>query len=225
VIGRNVRLNGVDFTVVGVAPESFTGLDLRVQPGVFVPTAMWARIVRTGVDPLTDRGTRLLTVKGRLARGATRAQASAEAALPGRGLEAAHPTTNRGVKAVVLSELQARIESSPAQATLVPLLTMLAATVLLVGCGNAAGLQLSRAHARRRELAVRLAMGSSCFRLIRQLLTESAIIAAGATVLGLGSRTACSSSCGVSRCPPSYRSLWARRSRAGSWPPRWGSPR
>jgi macrolide transport system ATP-binding/permease protein len=186
VLGKIVRLNGIDFTVIGVAPEEFTGMDQYFKSALFVPTAMFGRLTgQTKADALERRDDRRFTVKGRLQSGFGLGQAQAELADLAKGLEETYPATNHDQTFQVRTELKARIDRSPPDAALVAMLMTLAAAVLLVSCLNVANLLLSRARARGREVAVRLAMGAGRFRLVRQLLSESLLIALCGSACGL----------------------------------------
>lgn len=186
ILGKKLRLSGIEFTVVGVAPERFTGLDLYFRPAFFVPVAMWPRFVSDPkVKPLEARDFRELFVKGRLKPGVTVAQAQAELEGIAKALEREYPETNKNRSVAVRTELQKRLEQSPPDAEIAAMLIVLAMGVLLVACANVAGLLLSRAPVRAREMALRLAIGAGRPRLIRQLLTESLLVAIAGGLLGL----------------------------------------
>ena len=187
VIGRKVRLNGTDFTVVGIAPAPFTGMDTIVRPAFFVPVMMWQRIASSsGANLLEARDQRVFTVKGRLKSGVTMGQAQAELGVIAKSLERAYPATNRNQSVVLRTELEARFNQGQENVKLIGMLIVLSLAVLLVACANVASLLLSRSRVRSREIAMRLAIGAGRLRLVRQLLTESLLIAIGGGLLGLG---------------------------------------
>ena len=183
IVGRTIRITDTDFTVVGVAPASFKGLELDVWPAFYVPLAMLREAQNPPSQELTRRDIRALDVKGRLGSGVTLAQARQDVAQVGAALASEHPETNRRQGLTVRTELELRMAGTDAM--LVVLLMTLAAAVLLVACANVAGLLTSRAPARAREVALRLALGARRLRLVRQLVTESLLVAAGGAVVGL----------------------------------------
>jgi len=186
IVGRKVRISGIDFTVIGVVPEKFTGLDLYVHPSLYVPLMMQPRLSTSSDDHLLEsRSQRDLTVKGRLKPGVTLEHARAELEVIAKNLERTYPDTNRNVGALVNTELQERFRSDPIDSQLSEMLIALAAAVLLVACANIASLLLSRSRVRSREIALRLAIGAGRPRLIRQLLTESLLIAVAGGGLGV----------------------------------------
>ncbi len=187
-IGSKLRLNGIEFTVIGVAPAAFTGVDQFVKPAIFVPIAMSPAL--SGADNLNKRDARWLNIKGRLKPGVTNARAEADLNAIAKVLEQMKPPMMRpsepgGQKIRVETELALRIEQSPPDAGLIEMLSLLAICVLLVACANVAGLLLSRATARGREIAVRLAVGAARWQLIRQLFLENLLLAIAGGIFGI----------------------------------------
>jgi predicted permease len=185
VIGERVRLNGVEFTIIGVTPESFTGMDQFLRPGLFFPIAMMRSLYPYGGGSRTDRAGRGLNVKGRLKPGVSRRAAAQEASVIAKSLEQTYPKTNTGFGATVSTELEVRILGAPILGGLVAALFTLAIIILLIACANVANLMLVRARARNREIAVRLALGGTRTRLMRLLLIESLVVASAGGALAL----------------------------------------
>ena len=187
ILGRTIQIAGIDFTIVGIAPESFTGMEPRyVRDAIYVPLAMWPRIMSTPIiDPLTARDLRTLHVTGRLAPGVSLSDARAELDIINRDLAREHPDTNADHVLTTQTELSMRFQQAPLDAALLTILTMLSVAVLLVACANVAGLLASRSPVRAREIALRLAVGAGRVRIIRQLITESLGIALAGGLGGL----------------------------------------
>jgi len=184
-IGGNLRLNGIVFTIIGVSPESFTGLDRFVHPSLYIPLGMAQRLSGAPMDPLEDRARHDLIVKGRLRAGASRESAQAELAIIGAALEREHVSTNRNRHMAVRAELERRIQQTPQLLALVKMLMGLVALILIIACSNVANLLLARGRTRSREIAIRLSIGAGRGRVVRQLMTESLIVALAGGLAGL----------------------------------------
>ncbi len=184
VIGRRVRLNGLTFTIIGIAPESFTGIDRFSRPAFYVPAEM-APSILADRDLLTNRSSRSFSVKGRLKPGVSLQAGTAEASALAKSLEQSYPVTNRAFGAALRTELQARLDNDPATPLMIAALFAIVIVALLIACANVANLILSRGRARAREIAVRLAIGASRGQLVRQLMAENLVIAVVGGALGL----------------------------------------
>lgn len=178
VIGRKIRLNATEFTVIGVAPESFPGIEGFSRPDCYMPLAM-ARVFSTNLQKrfLEDRDDRELTVKARLKTGRTLQQARNELAAIARDFAREYPTLNRDRGAAVRTQFEMQTRGDRREWKFSVIVMILALAVLLVACTNVAGVLLSRARTRTREIAIRLALGAGRFRLIRLHLTESLVLA------------------------------------------------
>lgn len=191
VVGRSVRIDGLQFTVIGVAPETFTGPEPFIRPDFFAPVTMGPAIGRAaGEDSaaqrmLTDREFRAFRAKGRLRAGVSRAAASDEASIVARSLALDWPDTNRGWDATVSTEVQLRLARFPLIGLLLSAVFTVVIVNLLVACANVASLMLTRGRTRSREIAIRLAIGAGRGRIIRLLLAESLWIALASGGLAL----------------------------------------
>jgi predicted permease len=184
ILGHKVRLNGIEFTVIGVTPEAFTGASQLIRPAFYIPLMMFPR-VSGNPKALEARDNRNFTVKGRLRPGVSMNQAKAELNTFADNLERAYPDTNNNQSMVVRTELQTRMDADPIDSALSAMLLTLSGAVLLVACINVASLLTSRAPARAKEMALRLAIGAGRSTLIRQLITESLLIALAGGLLGV----------------------------------------
>jgi macrolide transport system ATP-binding/permease protein len=183
VIGKPIRLNGRNFTVIGVAPQGFAGTYVGLTFDVWIPLAMQKQM-RSPIDLHTNRAAQWLTVMGRRKPGVGFAEAQANLQTIARQLEQSYPGTNAGTGA----KLFALAGEPNGFQVLLPVLSALMAVAgltLLVACVNIAALLLVRAAARRKEIGVRLALGASRGRIVRQLLTECLLLAVMGASLGL----------------------------------------
>jgi predicted permease len=177
VIGKTIQINRQSYTIIGVAPPGFQGCMTGLRMEVWIPLAM-DRFV-WGSNRPDDRGTFWLNVLGRLAPGVGRRQAEQELNLLMQHIAERFPAAHQGSPNQITLDPLWR---SPFGANVylyktLPLLLALAAVLLLLACANVANLLLVRSVARRRELALRLSMGAGRWRLVRQLLVESLVLA------------------------------------------------
>ena len=181
IVGREVRLNSTTCTIVGVLPAEFAGTEPVFGPELWVPTVLWPTLSGGAAATIEDRGERAFAVVARVRDGVTAAQAETEVATLGAALVERDPDNHQNWKLVAEYEQAARRRRLGKIGTL-----SLAAVdlILLLACANVAGLLLGRAEARRPEVAVRVALGASRWRLVRQLLTESVLLSLAGAVVG-----------------------------------------
>lgn len=184
IVGKDVLLNDHQFKVIGVAPAGFKGTELIYTPEIWLPSSMM-KWVEPGADWIENRNTRNFFANGRLKPGVSARQAEASLNLLAQQLAKEYPDTNEGQSVKVFPPGFILPDLRGAVVNFTWVLMGAVALVLIVTCTNLAGLMLARATDRRREIAIRLAMGANRIRLIRQLLTESLLLSIVGGVAGV----------------------------------------
>jgi macrolide transport system ATP-binding/permease protein len=186
IAGRDITLNGQPFTVVGVAPRAFTGTKFGLGMDFWVPAMMQRQVTRENLW-IESRGDHRFDMVARLKDGVTEEQAEAALTSVARSIAEAHPDDKpKGTRGRVLPEIEGRFEEASGTVRLGSAVALGAVgLILLIACANVANLLLARSAARRREIGIRLALGASRGRVIRQLLTESVLLSVVAGGAGL----------------------------------------
>jgi predicted permease len=194
VVGKTLRINARPFTVVAVAPRGFTGTSALISPDVYLPLGMYEVVVndvfREGPHTeLSDRANDALLLLGRLRPGLTLETADRRLLALSAQLEQAYPAENRNQTLVVHRLARLSISTNPRDdREILPvsaIMMAMAAIVLLIACLNLANMQLARGTARRKEIAIRLAIGSGRAPIVRQLLTEGLVLSLLGAAAGL----------------------------------------
>ena len=192
-LGKTLKVNSMDFTVVGVAPVSFTGTMALISPEMWLPLGMYDVVVndifKNNGRPFADRQNLALVLAGHLKPGLTVKNAAPRLDALSRQLEQAYPAENKDQLLTVNELPRLGTSTSPSSDTgpaiAGTLLMALSAVVLLIACLNIANMLLARGASRRKEIAIRLAVGGSRGRIIRQLLTEGLLLAVAGAGSGL----------------------------------------
>jgi len=189
IVGRSVRLNGRPFTVIGVTPPPFDGAHSLLRPSAYVPLWMRGELVESTASRsiLEARDRHQLWVLGRLRPGVSLEQARAAMEVKAATLAREYPVSNGGVSVVVLPETHSRPipPIGPFFRVAATVFAGLAALLLLITSANVTNLLMARAVSREREVVLRAALGAGRSRLVRQLLTESVLLAVLAGVVAV----------------------------------------
>src|SRR5436190_10483112 len=192
-LGKTIKVNAIDFTVVGVAPRNFTGTMALISPEMWLPMGMFDVVVndifKNNGGGLVDRKNQSLVVAGRLKPGVTMAAAASRLDTLSRQLENAYPAENKEQLLTVHPLPRLGTSTSPGSdagpAGFAAALMALSGVVLLIACLNISNMLLARGAARRKEIAIRLAGGGGRGRIVRQLLTEGLLLALAGAAGGM----------------------------------------
>ena len=190
ILGKSVKLNGVPFTIIGITPHDFVGTIINV-PNIWLPMRLLPLASKNSTI-LHDREDAFCALYGRLLPGVSLQQAQAEMTLLAGRVRTLHAPRSEGSKTATISLTPGshigpvHLRNDPGLAFALLLILGAVGLVLLIACANVASLQLARSAARQKEIGIRLSIGAGRFRIVRQLLTESALlglIAGGASLL------------------------------------------
>jgi predicted permease len=187
IVGRQIRLGGRGYTVVGIAPANYEGTLPGIAPALFVPIRMINQLESSASDELLDRDSHSLFMKVRLAPGVSMARVRALAASFTADMTQRFPKAWAGTSTLVIPETDVAVNPMldsvvvPAAAALMAVVAL----VLLVACANLASFLLAQARDRQREIAIRIALGASRWSLVRQLLVEALLLGGVGGIAGV----------------------------------------
>jgi predicted permease len=184
IVGKTVTVDRVQLTIIGVAPKSFVGTIFSDLPDIWYPLSVDAALNHQAQDWRVDRSIHNLGLIGRLKPGVTRPQALADVQMLSKQLAAAYPETDKDRLAQLTETSMLPVDSVSSAKIISAILLAIVALVLFAACSNVANLLLALASTRRHEILVRAAMGATRVRLIRELLVDSTLIAAGGGLFG-----------------------------------------
>lgn len=185
IVGRTITLNNTPFTVVGVAPEEFRGTYIGLAFDAYVPMQMFGKFSQGGAARLESRGNHWMDGLVKLKPGVSHAEAQAQLVVISKQLSEAYPETNRDMIGTLYPVWKAPYGATSIMGPVLLILSGVVGLVLLIACANVANLLLSRATARRKEIAIRISLGASRGQLVRQLLTESLLLAMMGGAVGI----------------------------------------
>ena len=184
IVGKTVTVDRVPLTIIGVAPKSFVGTIFSDLPDVWYPLSIDAALNHQAQDWRADRSVHNLGLVGRLKPGVTRPEALADMQVLSKQLASDYPETDKDRLAQITETSMLPVDSVSSAKIISTILLAIVALVLFAACSNVANLLLALASARRHEILVRAAMGATRGRLIRELLVDSTLLAAGGGLFG-----------------------------------------
>ena len=185
IVGSKLRINRYPFTVIGVAPEKFSGSMASLALDIFLPAMTFGEVTAAGDFFLGDRRTRMFLSLARLKPGTTMAQGRAELQSLAQRLAESYADTNRGISMTIVPVWQQTFGAQKTMLAPLSILMGICGVVLLIACANVINLLLARATSRAREFGVRFALGAPRRLLVRQLLVETLLLAVAGSLLGL----------------------------------------
>ncbi|HLY18351.1 MAG TPA: ABC transporter permease [Bryobacteraceae bacterium] len=184
-VGSTIRINRYPFTIIGVAPENFGGSMSTLAFDLWAPAMTFGELTAAGDFYVGDRQTRMFLSLARLKPGIRIEQGRAELRSLAQRLAETYANTNRGMGITIVPVSRAAFGAQKTMLAPLSILMGICGVVLLIACANVTNLLLARATARAKEFSVRLALGAPRFRLVRQLLVETLLLAFAGSLLGL----------------------------------------